>query len=73
MLLQLILREKPDLRKFAGWVSTFERTLMKSSVLVSFYLRSKAYTGESARELIASENPLAVNPLHDDLVIRMGD
>ena len=69
MLLQLILREKPDFRKFAGWVSALERTLMKPSVLISFHLCSKAYPGERAHQIIAFENPIAVNFLHDDLVI----
>ncbi len=69
MLLQLILREKPDFRKFAGWVSALEGTLMKPSVLISFHFRSKAYPGECAHQMIAFENPIAVDSLHDDLVI----
>lgn len=73
MLLQLILREEPDLRKFAGWVPALEGTLMKPSMLISFHLRSKAYPGESAQELIALKNTIAINSLHYGLVIWMAD
>ena len=69
MLLQLILREKPNSLLFAGRVSALEGTLMKSSVLISFHLRAKAYPGERAHRTIAFEYPNAVKSLHDDLVI----